>query len=123
MLDETFYTVVASRQTASLHCIQTVAFNLNHPILKAHFPNNPIVPGVCSLEVFRGFASAMLGAEVRIATVKNMKFVKLMTPAEGKLFDFDIDMKITDEGRYSAKLLITEDGETIVKASLICVTH
>lgn len=122
MLDETFYTVVDSRQTAPLHCTKTVAFNINHPILKAHFPNNPIVPGVCSLEVFRIFATAMLGAEVRLATVKNMKFVKLMTPADGKCFDFDIDIKTAEDGTFSAKLLITEGGETIVKASIICVT-
>ncbi|MBR0073964.1 MAG: hypothetical protein IJP95_09025 [Bacteroidales bacterium] len=121
MFDETFYKVVASQHTAPLHSRHTVEFNLGHDILKAHFPDNPIVPGVCSLEIFRVFASSMLGAEVRIATVKNMKFVKLMTPAEGKRFDFDVDIKPTEDGRYSAKLLITEGDDIVSKASLICV--
>ena len=90
MIDGNFYTIVARHESDPLHIRCDVEFNVDHEIFKAHFPGNPIVPGVCSLEIIRQMATALLGGVIRIPSVKNMKFINVMTPAKGKLFTFDI---------------------------------
>ena len=120
MIDETFYKVVDKQSAEPLHWRYTVIFNVNHDIFNAHFPGNPIVPGVCSMEMIRQFAESMLGGEVRIPSVKNMKFIRLMTPAEGKAFTFDILLTAKTDTQYSAKVAIFDGDDVIMKASLLC---
>lgn len=119
MIDETFYKVVDKKVVEQLHHSYDVEFNVEHVIFQAHFPDNPIVPGVCSLEIMRQFAQTMLGGEIRIPAVKNIKFVSLMTPAKGKIFTFDMQLLQKAENQYGAKVSISEGETMLVKASVV----
>jgi 3-hydroxyacyl-[acyl-carrier-protein] dehydratase len=46
--------------------------NDSHPIFKAHFPNNPILPGFVMMEIF---------SEVLNIEIKEIKKVKFFNPA------------------------------------------
>ena len=122
MIDETFYKVVDKQSAEPLHCRYTVIFNVNHDIFKAHFPGNPIVPGVCSLEIVRQLVACMLEieTEARIISVKNMKFVSLMTPSVDKRFVFDIALSQKTDSQYVTKVSILDGDSVAVKASLVC---
>ncbi|MBP5241827.1 MAG: hypothetical protein J6Z26_08005 [Bacteroidales bacterium] len=123
MIDGNFYTIVARHESDPLHIRCDVEFNVDHEIFKAHFPGNPIVPGVCSLEIIRQMATALLGGVIRIPSVKNMKFINVMTPAKGKLFTFDIQLVAQSDSQYSAKATISDADAIVVKASLLCEKH
>ena len=123
MIDGSFYTIVGTHDTDSLHIRREIVFRMDHVIFKAHFPDNPIVPGVCTLEIIRQLVTEVVGGEIRIPTVKNMKFLNLMTPAEGKVFTFDIQLVAQSETLFSAKTTISDPETIVVKASLLCEKH
>lgn len=123
MIDGSFYTIVGTHDTDSLHIRREIVFLMDHVIFKAHFPDNPIVPGVCTLEIIRQLVTEVVGGEIRIPTVKNMKFLNLMTPAEGKVFTFDIQLVAQSETLFSAKTTISDPETIVVKASLLCEKH
>ena len=120
MIDESFYTIRNRQECAPLHIVHAVAFNHEHEIFKAHFPDNPIVPGVCCVEIVRQMVGDMLGADMRISVVKNLKFISLMTPAADKVFSFDVDVAENSENQYSVKVTIAHDGTVMTKMSLMC---
>jgi 3-hydroxyacyl-[acyl-carrier-protein] dehydratase len=52
----------------------------DHPALPGHFPGRPIVPGVVLLECV--IAAVGMPADMRLATVPNLKFVHALRPGE-----------------------------------------
>jgi 3-hydroxyacyl-[acyl-carrier-protein] dehydratase len=58
----------------------------DHPIFKAHFPSNPILPGFVHLEIIaRVF-------DLQISSVKKAKFTKMVSPSELLVYEKN-DMK------------------------------
>ena len=52
------------------------------PIYAGHFPGKPITPGVCILQMIEELLADFTHNELRIATVKNAKFLTMLTPTE-----------------------------------------
>lgn len=57
----------------------------NHPIFKAHFPNNPILPGFVLLEI----ASSVFGKEDK--EIKKAKFLRQILPQS--ILEFNLEDK------------------------------
>lgn len=60
----------------------------NHPIFKAHFPKNPILPGFILLEI-----SAKI-LQVEIVHIKKVKFLKTILPKSTLSFYIEEKNKI-----------------------------
>lgn len=50
--------------------------NENHPIFKAHFPSQPILPGFVHFEIVADLFS------IKIETIKKAKFTKIVRPTQ-----------------------------------------
>jgi len=74
----------------TLTCKDDKTFNVtltdeNHPIFKAHFPNNPILPGFILLDI----SAQILG--VTIVSIKKAKFLRNILPQS--LLHFHVEEK------------------------------
>lgn len=71
----------------------SVDFSLNpeHVIFQAHFPGQPILPGITMLRVIRDIAAQIVGKNIRLQSIKNVKFTNVVTPREV----LDMQAKIT----------------------------
>lgn len=66
----------------------------SHPVFKAHFPNNPLLPGFVMMEIF----SEVLGK--KITQIKKAKFLNPAFPEDELIFFTDgskIKIKNTDK--------------------------
>lgn len=120
MVNESFYTLQNIQQATPMRSLCTITFNPAHEIFKAHFPGNPIIPGVCCVEIVRQAVGNMLDTDLRISVVKNLKFISLMTPAVNKSFVFDMVVAETAENQYSVKVTVTQATAVMTKMSLVC---
>lgn len=59
-----------------------ISFNAGHQIYKVHFPGTPITPGACQIEIIRQLAALYLGNDVQIIEVKNIKFLRIISPMD-----------------------------------------
>jgi 3-hydroxyacyl-[acyl-carrier-protein] dehydratase len=89
-----------------------VSFNADNKIFKGHFPELPVVPGVCQLQMLTEVLSYVLQREVELIKASHVKFLKLLNPTEHpRLF---MDIKFT--GTPGEKLLVQSNysfGETV----------
>ena len=79
MLMNDFYTVhewQLSDSTAS--CI--VVFNQKHPIFSGHFPEQPVVPGVCMIQMVKELLERVLDKKLMLRSTGQVKFLQLITP-------------------------------------------
>lgn len=80
----------------------------SHPVYTGHFPDNPIVPGVCSLQIIKECAEDILGHKVRIAGISSCKFLAIVNPNANKLLN--INLRI-DKSAESEEYGLSAEGE------------
>ena len=59
-----------------------VRLNADHLIYQAHFPGNPITPGVCIVQMVGELLSERLGRQLSLGRIVNLKFVAPISPLE-----------------------------------------
>ena len=57
-----------------------IILNPDHLIYKAHFPGQPVTPGVCILQMIQEIISEQEGMPLFIRKIKNVKFTNLISP-------------------------------------------
>jgi len=65
----------------------------HHAIYEGHFPQMPLVPGVCMIEMVREVLCKVLGRELRLVEAGNIKFTAMVDPRQHDVLELDLQMK------------------------------
>jgi 3-hydroxyacyl-[acyl-carrier-protein] dehydratase len=95
-----------------------VKWNAENIIYKAHFPNNPITPGVCLIQAVVELFGALKGIKFNIKTLKNVKFTAPISPLEYPETDFMLEFR-ENENAWQVKALIYDGKTVFAKMSMI----
>lgn len=98
--------------TAKLRC------NPEHLVYKAHFPGNPITPGACLLKTAGGVLQQKLGRPLYLKASKNIKYLNLLIPEEGKEVCFNFSNFSEVENGCKAQVVIADEASVYTKMSL-----
>ena len=93
--------------------------NPEHAIYKAHFPGNPITPGVCIIQVANELLEKHLGKRLYLKTIKNVKFLSVIIPAEGKKIKYAFSGIAETETGYKTQVVVSDETMVYAKMSLI----
>lgn len=85
----------------------TLQLDPAHSIFEGHFPGQPVVPGVCMMQMVKEITEGVLGRETRLVKADQLKFLVPVIPAAGQSLQMDL------------KLSLRENGETGVDAQLL----
>lgn len=101
--------------------IHIVAVHLNpaHPIFEGHFPNNPVAPGVCMMQILKELVEKTEQKSLFLVRASNVKFTALINPYENPVLQFRFEI-LHDEGQVKVKST-TMFGETV--ALKLAVTY
>ena len=66
MLRNDFYTIVSWENISENSFFVTITINKNHAIFDGHFPQNPIVPGVCMLQMVKDLMEDELNKSIHL---------------------------------------------------------
>ena len=116
MLANDFYTVIDKRHVDGGFEVE-VEFNEKHPIYKAHFPENPITPGVCILQVAKELLVVHYNMPLTLVNAKNIKFLNILDPVKSPKVWFIITSGMDDEGVVKSNVLIKNEMTTFAKIS------
>lgn len=58
----------------------TLSLNKSHPIFAGHFPGQPIVPGVCMVQMVKEIMEVQLTKKLVISSASNLKFLNMLIP-------------------------------------------
>lgn len=90
-------------------------------IYQAHFPGEPITPGVCIVQMGKELVEDALQQDLHISYVKNVKFLSILTPTQSASATFLLQ-KITsseDGKEVKAQIVVTSGDETKAKMSMV----
>ena len=98
-----------------------VHFNVRHFIFSAHFPGNPITPGVCIVQIVKELTEELVQTPLFLKTVKNIKFVQVINPLTHAEVIFALDTPKKDENGYRISVCVENGDEIFAKMSLLFV--
>lgn len=115
MIQETFYDVVSSLPKDEYSFSSMLSINKGHDIFKGHFPDLPILPGVCMMQIVKEQLEKNLKVKLKLQSAANIKFLSLINPAENTEVAIDVKYSRTEEGMYNADAIISVDSRPYFK--------
>jgi len=118
MLLKDFYKIEERDEIDNVHVFRLL-LNPKHDIYKGHFPDFPIMPGVCSMQIVKECASLVLGKEIQHKEIKTCKFVSAVNPNENP--SLLLKLKLSDP--TDGIIVITANMESADKIVLKFKSH
>ena len=111
MLKNDFYTCHNEQaEGGQISC--HIVFDADHSIFKGHFPGNPVVPGVCMIELVKELLQEQVNERLMLRSSGNIKFLTLITPKVQPMVK--IEWKKT-EGGYQVKASLYNEATVYFK--------
>jgi len=98
MLLQNFYTVTAKEEVSDGNFSIRIHVNAAHEIFKGHFPGNPVMPGVCMMQIIKELTEGIIGENLFMQSLSNVKFMALINPDATPDLRLDITISHTDDG-------------------------
>ncbi|WP_209402631.1 3-hydroxyacyl-ACP dehydratase [Pseudozobellia sp. WGM2] len=96
MLIEGLYSILAFEKIENT-LSATVKLNKDHEVFKGHFPGNPIMPGVCMIQMIKELTEKELNKELFLSVASNVKFMAIINPEENDTIDLNLTVTEVDE--------------------------
>jgi 3-hydroxyacyl-[acyl-carrier-protein] dehydratase len=115
-----FYQAVSIQDTDSGQNFASLFFVRENEIFKVHFPDSPILPGTCLVQISKEFLEEHLHQRIQISCFNDLKFLKKITPDE--FIEIIICFSsIKNEDNYSASITYSKDDHLFCKLNYLFV--
>lgn len=94
ILKDDFYTVSNITQTEN-QIKATIHINAAQAVFKGHFPQMPVVPGVCQVQIIKELLEENTGASTMIISGDNIKFTGMILPDKHPIVHAEINFTKT----------------------------
>lgn len=103
MVLKDFYKVLSEEETGDAKYNIRILVNANHDVFKGHFPGNPIMPGVCMIQIIKELTESITKSTLMIQTLTNVKFMALINPETNPELRLELDVTTTDDDLVKVK--------------------
>ena len=110
MLIEGLYTLQTLEQD-NQEVNAKVKLHKEHEVFKGHFPGNPIMPGVCMIQMIKELTEKVTGKELFLSVASNVKFMAKINPEENEVID--LNLKISEENDSIKVKNVTSYDQTV----------
>ncbi|MGE0638569.1 MAG: 3-hydroxyacyl-ACP dehydratase [Bacteroidia bacterium] len=91
-----------------------IKLNASHAIFKGHFPESPVVPGVCLIQISKEMLEKSLDATTQLVQSSQVKFLAVVDPTVNAVLQIALDTKEQD-GLISANAAISAGEKVFFK--------
>jgi 3-hydroxyacyl-[acyl-carrier-protein] dehydratase len=103
MVLKDFYKVLSEEKTGDAKYNIRILVNARHEVFKGHFPGNPIMPGVCMIQIIKELTESITKSTLMIQTLSNVKFMALINPETNPELLLELDVTTTEDDLVKVK--------------------
>jgi 3-hydroxyacyl-[acyl-carrier-protein] dehydratase len=117
LLSDNFFSILSVDQEAEAQgkVIAKIELNPDHQVYSGHFPGNPVVPGVCIIQMIKEVVAHHLKRELTLVRADEAKFLNIVNPHINPSLQFEITFKQPADDLIHAGVLITVNGQIFMK--------
>jgi 3-hydroxyacyl-[acyl-carrier-protein] dehydratase len=119
MLLKDFYKVISFENTAENKHLVLIRINAEHEVFKGHFPGNPIMPGVCMMQIIKELTEQIAESSLFMQSLSNAKFMALINPFNTPELRLELDVSITETDLVKVKNVTYFNDTVALKLSTI----
>jgi len=93
---------VNTLETVDNNTTATITINKDHNIFTGHFPNNPVTPGVCMMQIIKELTEEVVDKKLFMDTASNIKFMAIINPEQTPNLELTLTISKVDDG-YKVK--------------------
>lgn len=98
-------------------CLTKISINPDHPVFEGHFPDNPITPGVCILQMVKETIMNNYNVALQMDQLKHSKFLAFINPEKQQEVDFQINIKHKDQTHWQIAAVVKSENAVHAKFS------
>ncbi len=115
MLINDFFNISSFKESTENELIAEIKLNPDHKIYDGHFPGNPVVPGVVSVQMINEVLSEHLGIKLMTSKARSIKFTSMINPKTNPNLTFKIKYIKTEEESFKVNAQITFEDIVFLK--------
>ena len=115
MLQNKFFIITNQNQVSDNEISTEIKINPEHEIFNGHFPNNPVVPGVVSVQIINEILSEHLSLQLTTSKARSIKFSSMINPNINSKLNVNIVFLESDNKDYKVKATISYKEITFLK--------
>ena len=119
MVLENFYTIENKEVVKENSYSFNIAINSKHQIFEGHFPDNPIMPGVCMMQITKDIVEDITNSKLFMKKCSNVKFMAIINPEINKNLNLKIDISKDENGDIKVKNSTKFDDTVALKLSAV----
>ncbi len=103
---------IITEEKSEKQAIFTIRLNKEHAIYSGHFPDSPITPGVCIVQIAVDLLSHLSGRNLQLTQAKNVKFLQIIRPEEHDTIQYQLSWETIENNAFTLKAVVS-DGDTV----------
>ncbi len=119
MLLKDFYKVLSLEKTDAQKFTAVIAVNPGHDVFKGHFPGNPIMPGVCMMQIIKELTESITGLRLVMQSLSNVKFMALINPEVTPTLQLEMEITNVADGIIKVKNTTVFNDTTALKLNSV----
>lgn len=108
---------VESSEPAENGMRYAITLNPHHAIYRAHFPGNPITPGVCIIQIAGELLEKYCGKTLMLKKLNNVKFLSTLVPGTTSALEVILSDVAYSAGTVKAKAIVKDADKVYSKIS------
>jgi len=93
----------------------SLELNPDHPVYQGHFKGNPVVPGVCQVQIISELLSVVENSPLRIVQADNIKFLTPIVPGKNRFLQVDLEIREGENDLLHVQSVILDKNNTFIK--------
>lgn len=119
MLIKDFYTIDQKQVMEDGSIVYSVSLNPNHDVYKGHFPEKPITPGVCNIQMIKELAEDAKGKPFTLKDIDRCRLTSMVTPDGSPKLCIKIMFDVADPAKLSATIFYQDVTYMTLSGTLV----
>jgi 3-hydroxyacyl-[acyl-carrier-protein] dehydratase len=94
-----FYTIVHTNRSDS-GTVFYIKLNPAHIIYESHFPGQPVLPGVCTLQIIKECAQQLIDKKLQYAQILSCKYLRFVDPVQCSEITLTVSISEKDDDTF-----------------------
>lgn len=118
-----FYTIISSEPINDTDWAVQVRLNPQHAVYAGHFPQHPVVPGVCMLQIIKECMEKVCLTSLQYKQIASCKFLSAINPKKTPKLRFLLTIRRNEANLLQVQVEGASPEEVCIKlkAQLICL--
>ena len=93
-----------------------ITINKDHIVFNGHFPENPVMPGVCMMQIIKEITEKIVDKKLFMQSASNIKFMAIINPFITPELELQLEIIESDQG-YKVKNISKFEDTVALKST------